>query len=134
MRRLGLIVGLIVLLAAAPAFAGPVVIKFAHVVAVDTPKGQAAEYFKKLVEERSNGGIKVEVYPNASLYDDREALEALSMNAIQMAAPSFSKFTTFVPQLELFDLPFLFNDVDHLHKVLNGEVGKKLLDLVGKRG
>jgi C4-dicarboxylate-binding protein DctP len=135
MRKFGFLAGLLViLLAASTAFAGPIVIKFSHVVAVDTPKGQAAEYFKKLVEERSNGAIKVEVYPNASLYDDREALEALSMNAIQMAAPSFSKFTSFVPQLELFDLPFLFNDVDHLHRVLNGEVGQKLLEMVGKKG
>ncbi len=134
MRKFGFLAGLMaVLLAASTAFAGPIVIKFSHVVAVDTPKGQAAEYFKKLVEERSHGAIKVEVYPNASLYDDREALEALSMNAIQMAAPSFSKFTSFVPQLELFDLPFLFNDVDHLHQVLNGEVGQKLLDMVGKK-
>ncbi|MBU0908676.1 MAG: TRAP transporter substrate-binding protein [Proteobacteria bacterium] len=135
MRKFDFLVGLmIVLLAASPVCAGPLVIKFAHVVAVDTPKGQAAEYFKKLVEERSKGEIKVEVYPNASLYDDRAALEAITMNALQMAAPSFSKFTTFVPQLELFDLPFLFNDNDHLHKVLNGDVGQKLLKMVEKKG
>lgn len=123
-----------VLLAVAPALAAPVVIKFSHVVAIDTPKGQAAEYFKKLVEERSKGDIKVEVYPNSSLYGDREELEALTMNSIQMAAPSFSKFTSFIPQIELFDLPFLFNDTAHLHKVLNGEVGQQLLGMVGKKG
>ncbi len=135
MRKLGFLIGLmILLLAATPVFAKPVVIKFSHVVAVDTPKGQAAEYFKKLVEERSKGEIKVEVYANASLYDDRDAIEAISMNAIQIAAPSFSKFTSFVPQLQLFDLPFLFDDVDHLHGVLTGEVGQKLLDMVGKKG
>jgi C4-dicarboxylate-binding protein DctP len=135
MRKLGFFAALMsLLLISAPAFAEPVVIKFSHVVAVDTPKGQAAEYFKKLVEERSKGEIKVEVYPNSSLYDDRAALEAITMNAVQMAAPSFSKFTTFVPQLELFDLPFLFNDNDHLHKVLNGEVGQKLLSMVDKKG
>ncbi len=135
MRRFGFLAGMLaILLAASPALAKPVVIKFSHVVAVDTPKGQAAEYFKKLVEERSNGEMLVEVYPNASLYDDRDAIEALSLNAIQMAAPSFSKFTSFVPQLQLFDLPFLFDDVDHLHKVLNGEVGQKLLSMVEKKG
>lgn len=135
MRKSGIIAGLLItMFVAAPAFAAPITIKFSHVVAVDTPKGQAAEYFKKLVEERSKGEIKVEVYPNSSLYADREELEALTMNSIQMAAPSFSKFTSFVPQLELFDLPFLFNDTDHLHKVLNGEVGKKLLGMVGKKG
>ncbi len=124
----------ITLMAVTPALAKPITIKFSHVVAVDTPKGQAAEYFKKLVEERSNGEMKVEVYANASLYDDRDAIEAISMNAIQMAAPSFSKFTSFVPQLQLFDLPFLFDDVDHLHAVLEGEVGQKLLDMVSKKG
>src|SRR6056297_3630935 len=124
----------IVLLAVAPAFAKPVTIKFSHVVAVDTPKGQSAEYFKKLVKERSDGTIEVEIYPNASLYGDREAVEALSMNALQMAAPSFSKFTGFTPQLQLFDLPFLFDDADHLHRVLDGEVGKEILQMVGKKG
>lgn len=124
----------VLILATGSAYAKPVIIKFSHVVAVNTPKGQAAEYFKKLVEERSGGTIKVEVYPNASLYDDQIALEALSMNACQMAAPSFSKFTSFVPQLQLFDLPFLFNDADHLHAVLEGDVGKKLLSMVAKRG
>ncbi|PLX79644.1 MAG: C4-dicarboxylate ABC transporter [Desulfuromonas sp.] len=125
---------LFIALLAVPAYAKPIIIKFSHVVAVNTPKGQATEYFKKLVEERSGGNIKVEVYPNASLYDDTIALEALSMNACQMAAPSFSKFTSFVPQLQLFDLPFLFNDANHLHNVLQGEVGKKLLGMVAKRG
>lgn len=124
----------IVLLAVAPAFAKPAKIKFSHVVAVDTPKGQSAEYFKKLVEERSDGTIEVEIYPNSSLYGDREAVEALSMNALQMAAPSFSKFTGFTPQLQLFDLPFLFDDADHLHRVLDGEVGQEILKMVGKKG
>jgi len=132
--RIALLSLAVVLMAIAPALAAPVTIKFSHVVAVDTPKGQAAEYFKKLVEERSNGEIKVEVYPNASLYDDRDAIEACSLNAVQIVAPSFSKYTSFVPQLQLFDLPFLFNDVDHLHMVLNGPVGKELLAKVEKRG
>jgi len=135
MRKFGILAGLlVVLLAAAPAFAGPIVIKFSHVVAVDTPKGQAAEYFKKLVEERSNGDIKVEVYPNSSLFDDKDIMTPLMTNAVQMAAPSFSKFTSFAPNLQLVDLPFLFNDADHLHKVLAGEVGQKILDTVGKKG
>ena len=125
----------VALMTAAPAIAGgPIIIKFSHVVAADSPKGKAANYFKKLVEERSHGRIKVEVYPNASLYDDREALEALSMNAIQMAAPAFSKFTGFVPQLQIFDLPFLFDNTTQLHRVLEGPVGQKLLQAVDKRG
>ena len=125
----------VALMTAAPALAGgPIVIKFSHVVAANTPKGKAADYFKKLVEERSHGRIKVEVYPNASLYDDREAVEALSMNAIQMAAPAFSKFTGFVPQLQIFDLPFLFDNTAQLHRVLEGPVGQKLLKAVDKHG
>jgi C4-dicarboxylate-binding protein DctP len=124
----------IIMLAAAQAFAKPVVIKFSHVVAVDTPKGQAAEYFKKLVEERSKGQIKVEVYPNSSLFDDENVMTPLMTNAVQMAAPAFSKFTKFAPQLQIVDLPFLFDDADHLHKVLNGPVGQALLDKVGTKG
>jgi len=116
------------------AFAKPIVVKFSHVVANDTPKGKAAQYLKKIVEERTDGRMKVEIYPNASLYGDREAIEALQMNAIQLAAPSFSKFTGFVPELQIFDLPFLFNDSNHLHKVLDGQVGQKILKLVGQKG
>jgi len=124
----------LVALAVSPAFAKQIVLKFSHVVAVDTPKGQAAEYFKKLVEERSNGEIKVEVYPNSSLFNDKDVMTPLMTNAVQMAAPSFSKFTKFAPQLQLVDLPFLFNDVDHLHRVLTGPVGQKMLDKVGTKG
>jgi C4-dicarboxylate-binding protein DctP len=125
----------VVLLAVVPAFAKkPVVIKFSHVVAIDTPKGQAAEYFKKLVEERSNGEIKVEVYPNSSLFNDNDVMTPLMTNAVQMAAPSFSKFTKFAPQLQLVDLPFLFDDADHLHRVLEGKVGQAILDKVGTKG
>jgi C4-dicarboxylate-binding protein DctP len=133
--RLAVIALVVFLLAALPALAEkPIVIKFTHVVAVDTPKGQAAEQFKKLVEERSGGKIVVEVYPNSSLFDDKDVMEPLMTNAIQMAAPAFSKFTKMAPQLQLFDLPFLFNDLDHLHKVTQGPVGEKILDAVGKKG
>lgn len=124
----------VIMLAAVPALAKPIVLKFTHVVAVDTPKGQAAEQFKKLVEERSGGKIVVEIYPNSSLFDDKDVMEPLMTNAIQMAAPAFSKFTKFAPQLQLFDLPFLFNDAAHLHKVTMGPVGQKVLGYVGKKG
>ncbi len=132
--KMMVVVSLILAMGALPGFAKVYKVKFSHVVAIDTPKGEAAEYFKKILEKRSNGRFKVEIYPNASLYGDREAIEALKMNAIQMAAPSFSKFTGFVPQLQLFDLPFLFRDENHLHKVLDSEVGQKILKMVGKRG
>jgi len=119
----------LILLFTSPSTAKPIVIKFSHVVARDTPKGQAVEYFKELVEERSEGRIQVRIYPNATLYGDRAALQALQLNAIQMAAPSFSKFIDLVPQLQIFDLPFLFRDADHLHKVLDGDIGQSLLEL-----
>ncbi|MEO8103079.1 MAG: C4-dicarboxylate ABC transporter, partial [Betaproteobacteria bacterium] len=82
-------------LAALPGVAlaqAPIVIKFSHVVAVDTPKGSAADYFKKLAEERTKGKVKVEVYPNSQLYKDKEELEALQLGAVQMLAPSLAKF------------------------------------------
>ena len=109
-------------------------IKFSHVVAEDTPKGQGAKYFKEIVEERTDGQVEVQIYPNAALYNDREAIEALKMNAIQMAAPSFSKFTGFVPELQIFDLPFLFEDREHLYKFMDSEVGQELLEMVKARG
>ncbi|HNI09046.1 MAG TPA: C4-dicarboxylate ABC transporter, partial [Thiobacillaceae bacterium] len=72
--------------------ADPIIIKFSHVVAPDTPKGRAADYFKKLAEERTKGRVKVEVYPNSQLYKDREEMEALQLGAVQMLAPSLAKF------------------------------------------
>ena len=110
------------------------VIKFSHVVSPNTPKGKAADYFAKRVKELSHGKIEVRVYPNAQLGGDKAVLRKMKFNAVQMAAPSFSKFTGLVPQLGLFDLPFLFKDENHLHKVLDGEVGKKLRDMVTKKG
>lgn len=127
-----LIASAALMLCAMPLAAKPITIKFSHVVASDTPKGQTVEYFKELVEERSQGRIKVKIYPNATLYGDRAALQALQLNAIQMAAPSFSKFVDHSPQLQLFDLPFLFRDADHLHQVLDGPTGKRLLKMTSR--
>ena len=121
-------------LLASMSFAAEYVIKFSHVVSPNTPKGKAADYFAKRVEELSHGRIKVEVYPNAQLGKDKVVLRKMKFNTVQMAAPSFSKFTGLVPQLGLFDLPFLFKNEDHLHRVLDGKVGQKLLDMVTKKG
>jgi len=110
------------------------VLKFSHVVSPNTPKGKAADFFAKRLEELSGGRIDVQVYPNSQLYKDKAALKALRLNSIQMAAPSFSKFTKLVPQLALFDLPFLFKDMNHVHRVQDGEVGKKLKDMVTRKG
>ena len=109
-------------------------LKFSHVVSDNTPKGQAARFFEKRLEELSGGKIDVQVYPSSQLYKDKAVLKALKMNSVQMAAPSFSKFGKIVPQLALFDLPFLFKDIDQLHRVQDGVVGSKLKGLVNKKG
>ncbi len=115
--------------------AEPVVIKFSHVVAPDTPKGRAAEYFKKLAEERSKGRVKVEVYPNSQLYKDREEMEALQIGAVQMLAPSLAKFGPLgVRSFELFDLPYVFPNKETLYRVMDGDIGKKLFALLDAKG
>ena len=89
----------------------PIVIKFSHVVAVDTPKGKGADYFKKLAEERTKGRVKVEVYPNSSLFKDGEEMEALQLGSVQMLAPSLAKFGPLgVREFEVFDLPYIFDN------------------------
>jgi C4-dicarboxylate-binding protein DctP len=117
------------------ASADPIVIKFSHVVAPDTPKGRAAEKFKQLAEEKTKGRVKVEVYPNSQLYKDREELEALQLGSVQMLAPSMAKFGPMgVREFELFDLPFMFPDSTVLHRVMDGEVGSKLFAKLDSKG
>ena len=113
----------------------PIVIKFSHVVAQDTPKGKAAEYFKKLADERTKGNVKVEVYHNSALYKDKEEMEALQLGAVQMLAPSLAKFGPLgVKEFEVFDLPFVFDSYADLHKVTYGPVGKGLLKKLEPKG
>lgn len=109
-------------------------LKFSHVVSPNTPKGKAADFFEKRLEELSAGKIDVQVYPSSQLYKDNAVLKALRLNSVQMAAPSFSKFGKIVPQLALFDLPFLFKDINHLHRVQDGVVGQALKDKVTAKG
>jgi C4-dicarboxylate-binding protein DctP len=113
----------------------PIVIKFSHVVAADTPKGKAAEMFAKKAGELTQGKVKVEVYANSTLYKDKEEMEALQLGAVQMLAPSLAKFGPLgVKEFEVFDLPFIFNGYDDLHKVTNGAVGKNLLAKLEPKG
>jgi C4-dicarboxylate-binding protein DctP len=115
--------------------ADPLVIKFSHVVAPDTPKGKGADRFKQLAEEYTNGNVVVEVYPNSQLYKDKEELEALQLGAVQMLAPSLAKFGPLgVREFEVFDLPFIFESKDDLRKVTNGQVGKDLLAKLEPKG
>jgi C4-dicarboxylate-binding protein DctP len=113
----------------------PIVIKFSHVVAVDTPKGKAAEKFKELAEKRLPGKVKVEVYPNSTLYKDGEEMEALSLGSVQLLAPSLAKFGPLgVRDFEVFDLPYIFDNYDELHKVTEGPVGKALFAKLESKG
>src|SRR3981081_2346933 len=113
----------------------PIIIKFSHVVASNTPKGAAAEKFKELAEKYTDGKVKVEVYPNSTLYKDKEELEALQLGAVQMLAPSNSKFGPIgVREFEVFDLPYILPDLATLRKVTDGPLGAKLLKLLEPKG
>jgi len=136
-RILGALVGATALSFAlsVPAFAEPIVIKFSHVVAPDTPKGKGAAKFEELAEKYTNGAVDVEVYPNSQLYKDKEELEALQLGAVQMLAPSLAKFGPLgVQDFEVFDLPYIFKDYEALHKVTNGPIGKDLLKKLEPKG
>ena len=128
------------LLVAAPAaFAtcedGEVVIKFSHVTNTDKhPKGIAAELLAQRVNEEMNGKACMEVFPNSSLYDDNKVLEALLTGDVQLAAPSLSKFEKFTKKFRLFDLPFLFEDVDAVDRFQNSDAGQALKDSMTRRG
>src|SRR6195952_652348 len=122
--------------AAMPSFAQqPIVIKFSHVVAKDTPKGLAADYFAKLVGDKTGGKVKIEVYPNSQLYKDGEEMEALQLGSVQMLAPSLAKFGPLgVREFEVFDLPYMFDSYADLHKVTDGAIGKSLFQKLESKG
>lgn len=135
MKKINVLLGILLLSVSAMSVAEPIVIKFSHVVAPDTPKGKAAEKFKQLVEERSKGAMKVEVYPNSQLYKDREELEALQLGAVQMLAPSMAKFGPLgAREFELFDLPFIFPNKETLYRTMDGVVGKRLFSKLETKG
>ena len=115
--------------------AAPVVIKFSHVVAADTPKGKASEFFAKKAGELTKGAVKVEVYANSALYKDKEEMEALQIGSVQMLAPSLAKFGPLgVKEFEAFDFPFMFDDTAELHKVTQGPAGAALLAKLEPKG
>ncbi|WP_322516601.1 TRAP transporter substrate-binding protein [Rhodopseudomonas palustris] len=105
----------------------PVIVKFSHVVADNTPKGQAAIKFKELAEKYTNGKVKVEVYPNSQLFGDAKEMEAVALGDVQFIAPSLSKFDKFTKQIQVFDLPFLFNDIAAVDRFQAGKAGQDLL-------
>ncbi|OPY96993.1 C4-dicarboxylate ABC transporter [Bradyrhizobium sacchari] len=113
----------------------PIIIKFSHVVATDTPKGKASEKFKELAEKYTGGKVKVEVYPNSTLYKDKEELEALQLGSVQMLAPSNSKFGPLgIREFEVFDLPYILPDLKTLRKVTEGPLGARLLKQLEPKG
>jgi len=113
----------------------PIVIKFSHVVAPNTPKGQGAEKFKELAEKYTAGKVKVEVYPNSQLYKDKEEVEALQLGAVQMLAPSLAKFGPLgVKEFEVFDLPYILPDKAALGRITKGPIGKGLLAKLEPKG
>src|SRR5574344_2067978 len=115
---------------ATSSFGADYVMKISHVVSSSTPKGMAADFLEKRIEELTAGKIDVQVFPNSQLYGDSDEMKALAMNNVQLIMPSLSKFPSIVPQIQLFDLPFLFRDKEHLYKVMDGEVGAKLKSYV----
>jgi C4-dicarboxylate-binding protein DctP len=113
----------------------PIVIKFSHVVAADTPKGHASEFFAKKAAELTKGKVKVEVYANSALYKDKEEMEALQLGAVQMLAPSLAKFGPLgVKEFEAFDFPYIFDDTAELHKITQGPIGASMLAKLEPKG
>jgi C4-dicarboxylate-binding protein DctP len=128
--------GALFAIGAPPALAvDQIVIKFSHVVAPDTPKGRGAIRYKELAEAYTKGRVKIEIYPNSQLYKDKEEVEALQLGAVQMLAPSMAKFGPLgVREYEVFDLPYIFPDKAVLARVVNGPVGKQLLQRLEPKG
>ncbi len=113
----------------------PTVIKFSHVVTDDTPKGKGALKFKELAEKYTGGKVKVEVYPNSTLYKDKEELDALNSGSVQMLAPSTAKFRPIgVPEFEAMDLPFVFNGDEGYNKTVKGPIGQGLMKRLEAKG
>jgi len=136
LTRRALAAGTALLLLSGAALAqAPIVIKFSHVVAPDTPKGRGADKFKELAEKYTNGKVKVEVYPNSQLFKDKEEVEALQLGAVQMLAPSLAKFGPLgAKEFEVFDLPYILPDKAALRRVTDGALGKRLFDKLQTKG
>ncbi|MCE8510764.1 DctP family TRAP transporter solute-binding subunit [Ruegeria pomeroyi] len=114
---------------------GEIVVKFAHVTNTDKhPKGIAASLLAERVNAEMNGTMCMEVYPNSTLYNDDKVLEAMLQGDVQLAAPSLSKFEKFTKKFRLFDLPFMFKNVDAVDAFQTSDAGQALLDSMQKRG
>ena len=113
----------------------PIVVKFSHVVANDTPKGKGSLKFKELAEKYTGGKVKIEVYPNSQLFKDKEEMDALQLGSVQVLAPSTVKFAPLgAKEFEALDLPWLFKDEQQYAAVMKGEVGKWLFKKLESKG
>lgn len=110
-----------------------IIIRFSHVTAENTPKGWGAAEFARRVEKAFNGRVQVRVFPNGTLYPDNQAIEALAAGELEMAAPSTAKFMGMVPSLQMFDMPFLFPDIQTLHHALDSGIGEEIKTLFQER-
>ena len=114
--------------------AAPIVIKYSHVVADVTPKGKAALKFKELAEKNLAGKVEVQVFPNSQLFGDGKEMEALLLGDVQIIAPSLAKFGKYTPKLQIFDLPFLFDDIQAVDRFQASPEGQSLLTSMSKKG
>jgi C4-dicarboxylate-binding protein DctP len=112
----------------------PITIKFSHVTADSTPKGQGALKFKELAEQKLPGRVEIQVFPNSQLFDDDQGMDALQLGDVHFLAPSLSKFDRYTKKLQVFDLPFLFNDIDAVQRFQNSGTGIELLDAMRDKG
>ena len=134
MRLVAALIGAVSLLFTTAVTAAPIIVKFSHVVAEATPKGQCALKFKEEAERLLPGKVEVQVFPSSQLFGDAKEMEAVLLGDVQFIAPSLSKFDRYTKQLQVFDLPFLFNDIEAVDRFQQGPEGQALLDSMKKKG
>lgn len=126
---LGLFLGVTAAVAAAP-----ILVKYSHVVPESTPKGQAALKFKELAEKALPGKVEVQIFPSSQLFGDEKELEALLLGDVQIISPALAKFSKYTAKLQLFDMPFLFDDIEAADRFQASQKGQALLDSMTGKG
>ena len=134
MKLIAAIASALLLAVSGAAFAQPIVVKFSHVVAEATPKGQGALKFKEVAEKLLPGKVEVQVFPSSQLFGDAKEMEALLLGDVQIVAPSLSKFARYTKKLQVYDLPFLFDDIDAVDRFQRSPAGVALLDAMKSKG
>jgi len=134
MKLFAAVVSAALLAGSSAALAQPIIVKFSHVVAEATPKGQGALKFKQVAEKLLPGKVQVQVFPSSQLFGDAKEMEAMLLGDVQFIAPSLSKFARYTKKLQVFDLPFLFDDIAAVDRFQNSAQGKALLDSMKSKG